>query len=37
MTVLEKMGQNAKAAARTLAVAGAEKDRALTQIAKALL
>lgn len=37
MTVMEKMGQNAKAAARSLAVAGAEKDRALTAIAEALL
>lgn len=37
MTVMEKMGQKAKAAARFLAVAGAEKDRALTAIAQALL
>lgn len=37
MTVMERMGQNAKAASRSLAVAGAEKDLALTAIARALL
>lgn len=37
MTVMERMGQNAKAASRSLAVAGAEKDLALMAIARALL
>src|SRR5512138_1449645 len=36
MTVLEQMGQNAKAAARQLATAGALKNTALLAMAKAI-
>lgn len=36
MTVLEQMGQNAKAAVRQLATAGAKKDKALLAMAQAI-
>ncbi|MDP4120657.1 MAG: glutamate-5-semialdehyde dehydrogenase [Bacillota bacterium] len=37
MTIIQQMGQRAKAAARVLSVAGGKKDDALAAIAKALL